>query len=142
MDMCTGQAVVLLCCRRHGPLHHYCWWNKHVANPIKKWGYAGKGRKAMQLLKRDILTRILLRRTKVQCADVLALPPRCGLGTSSCWQTQERCHAHALLLEHNVRFAAACTQVGRSYGRLYGTLHDDRAVLLGRRWSAVAPSED
>jgi DNA repair protein RAD16 len=63
--------------RRHGPLHHYCWWNKHVANPIKKWGYEGKGRKAMQLLKRDILTRVLLRRTKVQCADVLALPPRC-----------------------------------------------------------------
>ena len=61
---------------RHGPLSHYCWWNKHVANPIKKWGYEGKGRKAMMLLKHEILTKILLRRTKVQCADVLALPPR------------------------------------------------------------------
>ena len=61
---------------RHGPLQHYCWWNKHVANPIKKWGYVGKGRKAMMLLKHEILTKILLRRTKVQCADVLALPPR------------------------------------------------------------------
>ncbi len=67
-----------LCARqnRHGPLSHYCWWNKHVANPIKKWGYVGKGRKAMMLLKHEILTKILLRRTKVQCADVLALPPR------------------------------------------------------------------
>ena len=49
-----------------------------MANPIKKFGYVGKGRKAMLLLKQDILTKILLRRTKVQCADVLALPPRSG----------------------------------------------------------------
>ncbi len=47
-----------------------------MANPIKKFGYVGKGRKAMLLLKQDILTKILLRRTKVQCADVLSLPPR------------------------------------------------------------------
>jgi len=47
-----------------------------VANPIKKFGYVGKGRKSMVLLKQEILTKILLRRTKVQCADVLALPPR------------------------------------------------------------------
>lgn len=67
---------LLLCARRHSPLQHYCWWNKHVANPIKKWGYVGRGRKAMLLLKNQILTKILLRRTKVQCADVLALPPR------------------------------------------------------------------
>ena len=36
----------------------------------------GKGRAGMLLLKNTILPRILLRRTKVQCADVLALPPR------------------------------------------------------------------
>lgn len=30
----------------------------------------------MRLLKREILEGILLRRTKVQCADVLMLPPR------------------------------------------------------------------
>ena len=47
-----------------------------MANPIKKWGYVGKGRAAMRVLKRDVLARVLLRRTKVQCADVLALPPR------------------------------------------------------------------
>ena len=71
-----AQADSLLQCYRHGSLSHYCWWNKHVANPIKKFGYVGKGRKAMLLLKQEILTKILLRRTKVQCADVLALPPR------------------------------------------------------------------
>ncbi len=39
-------------------------------------GYKGKGQKAMELLRNVILDRILMRRTKVQCADVLALPPR------------------------------------------------------------------
>jgi hypothetical protein len=62
----------------HGTMGHYCWWNKYVANPIKAHGYAGKGRDAMRVLKQEILSRVLLRRTKVQCADVLALPPRCG----------------------------------------------------------------
>lgn len=64
------------CVGRHAPMQHHCWWNRYVANPIKKWGYVGKGRQAMLLLKREILARTLLRRTKVQCADVLALPPR------------------------------------------------------------------
>ncbi|KAL0027325.1 hypothetical protein WJX79_000283 [Trebouxia sp. C0005] len=34
----------------HGALQHYCWWNRYVANPIKKWGSSAP--------------------------DVLALPPR------------------------------------------------------------------
>ena len=68
------ESQLLLC--RHGALQHYCWWNRYVANPIKKWGYVGQGRGAMRLLKNEILDKVLLRRTKVQCADVLALPPR------------------------------------------------------------------
>jgi hypothetical protein len=70
--------------RRHSPLHHFCWWNKFVANPIKKFGYVGKGRTAMALLKHEIMDKILLRRTKLQCADVLALPPRCAPAPRAC----------------------------------------------------------
>lgn len=70
-----SDVVYILGCR-HSPLVHYCWWNKYVANPIKKYGYVGCGRQAMRLLKTEILEKTLLRRTKVQCADVLALPPR------------------------------------------------------------------
>lgn len=47
-----------------------------MANPIKKFGYAGKGAMAMKTLKEEVLDRVLLRRTKVQQADVLALPSR------------------------------------------------------------------
>ena len=53
-----------------------------MANPIKKWGYVAQGRAAMRLLKNEILDKVLLRRTKVQCADVLALPPRYMSGGS------------------------------------------------------------
>ena len=68
-------------------MSHHCWWNKYVANPIKKFGYVGKGRGAMLLLKREILTRTLLRRTKVQCADVLALPPRYACTSPCCTES-------------------------------------------------------
>ena len=74
----ASMDVMLRACR-HSPLAHYCWWNKYVANPIKKYGYVGCGRQAMRLLKTEILEKTLLRRTKVQCADVLALPPRSAL---------------------------------------------------------------
>lgn len=59
-------------------MSHFCWWNKFVANPIKKFGFSGPGRTAMRVLKEEILPLVLLRRTKVQCADVLCLPPRCA----------------------------------------------------------------
>jgi len=57
-------------------MHHYCWWNRHVANPIKYHDYTGKGRTAMLLLKNTIIPAVLIRRTKIQCADDLALPQR------------------------------------------------------------------
>jgi DNA repair protein RAD16 len=55
---------------------HYCWWNRRIANPIKFYGYEGRGRTALMILKHQILPKLLLRRTKVECADDLALPPR------------------------------------------------------------------
>ena len=60
-----------------GPrMSHYCWWNRRIANPIKFCGYEGRGRTAMLILKHQILPKLLLRRTKMDCADDLALPPR------------------------------------------------------------------
>ncbi|CAG9463875.1 unnamed protein product [Pedinophyceae sp. YPF-701] len=60
----------------HSPMQHFCWWNRMVANPIIYHGYRGRGRAALLRLRHDILNSLLLRRTKVQCADDLALPPR------------------------------------------------------------------
>lgn len=60
----------------HSPLQHFCWWNRMVANPIKYHGYSGRGHDAMLILKNEVLAKTLLRRTKQECADSLALPPR------------------------------------------------------------------
>ena len=44
-------------------------------NPIKRYGYIGDGRKAMLRLKQDILDVVMLRRTKVERAEDIKLPP-------------------------------------------------------------------
>jgi DNA repair protein RAD16 len=64
-DLCKGSRM-----------SHYCWWNRRIANPIKFYGYEGRGRTALMILKHQILPQLLLRRTKVECAGDLELPPR------------------------------------------------------------------
>ncbi|KAG0259937.1 DNA repair protein rad16 [Mortierella polycephala] len=59
----------------HRPMDHCCWWNSEVLKPIQNFGTQGAGEKAFQKL-RKLLDRIMLRRTKVERADDLGLPPR------------------------------------------------------------------
>lgn len=59
----------------HRPMDHTCWWNNEVLKPIQNNGYVGEGRVAMEKLGK-LLDKMMLRRTKVQCADDLGLPPR------------------------------------------------------------------
>lgn len=90
----------------HGPASHYCWWNKYVANPIKAWGYSGKGRTAMRVLKEEILPAILLRRTKVGCADVLSLPPRTVVLRKDRFDDREMDFYEALYTQSQAQFGA------------------------------------
>ncbi|KAI8085212.1 SNF2 family N-terminal domain-containing protein [Halteromyces radiatus] len=60
---------------KHTPMDHVCWWNNEILKPIQAHGYVGEGRQALDKL-RLLLDRMMLRRTKVQCADDLGLPPR------------------------------------------------------------------
>jgi len=89
----------------HGPILHYCWWNKFVANPIKKFGYQGKGAAAMRTLKNEVLDVTLLRRTKVQQADVLALPPRTIVLRRDAFSTQEADYYEALYTQSQAQFS-------------------------------------
>lgn len=60
------------------PIHiisHVCWWNNEILKPIQNNGTQGVGEKAFGKL-RLLLDRIMLRRTKVERADDLGLPPR------------------------------------------------------------------
>ena len=57
-------------------MQHYCHFNKHILNPIKRAGYVSEGRRAMMKLKDQILDAILLRRTKADRSDDIMLPAR------------------------------------------------------------------
>ncbi|KAJ3384252.1 DNA repair protein rad16 [Entophlyctis sp. JEL0112] len=54
---------------------HFCWWNAEILKPIQAYGGAGNGRVAFDKLG-ALLDRIMLRRTKLERADDLGLPPR------------------------------------------------------------------
>lgn len=56
-------------------MQHTCFWNNEILTPIQKYGMVGPGKEAFAKL-RILLDRIMLRRTKVQRADDLGLPPR------------------------------------------------------------------
>ncbi|GAX83352.1 hypothetical protein CEUSTIGMA_g10777.t1 [Chlamydomonas eustigma] len=91
---------------QHGPMSHFCWWNRFVANPIKFNGYQGKGRSAMLLLKNKIMPTILLRRTKVQCADDLCLPPRTLILRKDRFDEREDDFYQALYTQSQAMFGA------------------------------------
>ncbi|KAI0643640.1 SNF2 family N-terminal domain-containing protein [Trametes meyenii] len=59
----------------HSPMKHTCFWNNEILTPIQKNGMLGPGQTAFKKLK-ILLDRMMLRRTKVQRADDLGLPPR------------------------------------------------------------------
>ncbi|KAH8920079.1 hypothetical protein BT69DRAFT_444286 [Atractiella rhizophila] len=59
----------------HTPMQHICFWNNDILKPIQKQGNRGVGEVAFEKL-RLLLDRMMLRRTKVERADDLGLPPR------------------------------------------------------------------
>ncbi|KAL3815259.1 hypothetical protein ACHAXA_002795, partial [Cyclostephanos tholiformis] len=60
----------------HSGIQHYSHFNKYILNPIQREGYSGDGRRAMFLLKNEVLDKTLLRRTKENRASDMELPPR------------------------------------------------------------------
>ena len=55
-------------------MQHFCHFNKHILNPIKRSGYVSEGRRAMFKLKEQVLDAILLRRTKTDRSSDIMLP--------------------------------------------------------------------
>lgn len=59
----------------HKPMDHVCWWNNEILKPIQRYGTRGTGLLAFKKL-RKLLDKMMLRRTKLERADDLGLPPR------------------------------------------------------------------
>ncbi|KAG1677040.1 hypothetical protein FOA52_001209 [Chlamydomonas sp. UWO 241] len=118
----SGQRQCTHC--DHSAISHFCWWNRFVANPIKNHGYQGKGRSAMLLLKNQIMPTILLRRTKLQCADVLSLPPRTLLLRKDRFDEREDDFYQALYTQSQASFGAyvASGTVLNNYAHIFDLL--------------------
>jgi len=59
----------------HTKFSHKSYFAATISNPVKKYGYLGAGRAAIERLRSDVLDRILLRRTKAERHNDLQLPP-------------------------------------------------------------------
>ncbi|KAF7330865.1 ATP-dependent helicase rhp16 [Mycena venus] len=73
----------------HSPMQHTCFWNNEILTPIQKNGMAGPGATAFKKLK-ILLDRMMLRRTKLQRADDLDLPPRTVLVRRDYFSPEEK----------------------------------------------------
>ncbi|CAO3630326.1 unnamed protein product [Cunninghamella echinulata] len=79
----------------HTPMDHVCWWNNELLRPIQKFGNSGDGREAMEKLVL-LLDKIMLRRTKMECADDLGLPPRTVVVRRDLFNEEEEDVYHSL----------------------------------------------
>ncbi|BFZ58946.1 DNA repair protein rad16 [Savitreella phatthalungensis] len=59
----------------HKPMDHTCWFNHELLKPIVRFGATGEGLTAFKKI-HNLLRRIMLRRTKLERADDMGLPPR------------------------------------------------------------------
>ncbi|KAF9268324.1 hypothetical protein L218DRAFT_995053 [Marasmius fiardii PR-910] len=73
----------------HSPMQHTCFWNNEILSPIQKNGMVGPGKTAFKKLK-ILLDRMMLRRTKLQRADDLGLPPRTVIVRKDFFSPEER----------------------------------------------------
>ncbi|KAJ7179601.1 P-loop containing nucleoside triphosphate hydrolase protein [Mycena filopes] len=73
----------------HNPMQHTCFWNNEILTPIQKHGITGPGQVAFKKLK-ILLDRMMLRRTKLQRADDLDLPPRTVLVRRDYFSEEEK----------------------------------------------------
>ena len=106
-----GRSCPRSCCTHAGTLHS-SWWNRYVANPIIKAGArpspaaARDARAAVELLRGTVLEATLLRRTKDQCADALALPPRTVRLRRDAFDERESDFFEALYTQQRAEFGA------------------------------------
>lgn len=59
----------------HRPMDHTCWFNHELLKPIQRFGAEGEGRTAFKKI-HTLLRRLMLRRTKIERADDMGLPPK------------------------------------------------------------------
>ena len=85
-------------------MQHFCWWNRTVLKPIQKYGPNGDGLVAFQRLG-VLLDQMMLRRTKLERAADLGLPPKIVEIRRDTMNAQEEDFYNALYSETRTQFA-------------------------------------
>lgn len=131
-------------------LRHYSYWNKHVATPILKHGYSGPGAIAMDHLRQQILSCMLLRRTKEGRASDLSLPTRTMVIRADVQSPYERDFYDALYTKTQTVFScyAEAGHVLNNYAHIFDLLTTLRMavshpymVLYSARAAATAKAQ-
>lgn len=90
----------------HTRMMHYSFFCRRVVKPIKEYGYQGEGIVALETLKKEVLDVCLLRRTKVERAADVKLPPLTVCIRRDALSPQERDFYEALFKQTATQFDA------------------------------------
>ncbi|KAG8902401.1 DNA repair protein rad16 [Tulasnella sp. 403] len=88
----------------HTPMNHTCYWNNEILTPIQKHAVQGPGQVAFKKLK-ILLDRMMLRRTKLERADDLGLPPRTVIVRRDYFSPEEKELYHSLFSDAHRQFS-------------------------------------
>ncbi|KAF9449564.1 hypothetical protein P691DRAFT_812231 [Macrolepiota fuliginosa MF-IS2] len=107
----------------HTPMQHTCFWNNEILTPIQKSGMVGPGKTAFKKLK-ILLDRMMLRRTKLQRADDLGLPPRTVIVRRDHFSPEEKDLYLSLFLDAKRQFDTYLDQgtVLNNYSNIFSLL--------------------
>lgn len=105
------------------PMQHTCFWNNEILAPIQKCGMEGAGATAFKKL-RVLLDRIMLRRTKLERADDLGLPPRTVIVRRDYFSPEEKELYHSLYTDAKRQFSSYVEQgtILNNYSNLFSLI--------------------
>eukprot|EP01134_Creolimax_fragrantissima_P003731 CFRG3731T1 len=132
------------------PMSHFCWWNKEILKPIQKYGNYGEGRVGFVKLG-ALLEKIMLRRTKLERADDLGLPPRIVNRVKVWFNEHELDFYEALYSQSRTKFLTYVQEgvLLNNYAHIFDLLMKMRQaanhpylVLYGRGRAAAGDTQD
>lgn len=134
----------------HTPMMHTCFWNNEVLSPIQKHALEGAGALAFKKL-RVLLDQMMLRRTKLQRADDLGLPPRTIIVRRDYFSPEEKELYLSLFSDAKRQFSTYLDQgtVLNNYSNIFSLLtrmrqmacHPDLVIRSKANATAFVPDE-
>ncbi|ODQ51753.1 hypothetical protein SAICODRAFT_8683 [Saitoella complicata NRRL Y-17804] len=128
----------------HRPMDHTCWFNAELLKPIQLHGADGEGLVAFKKLHK-LMKRVMLRRTKVERADDIGLPPRVVVVRRDVFNEEEEDLYDSLYNDSKRKFSTyvAANTVLNNYANIFQLITrmrqmaDHPALVLNRAGTAA-----